>query len=103
MELKNFKVDLPKIEECRPEVQKFARIMEYKLRLNDYKGGWKDCDSFFLFDKLNEEVEELERELFVDDSIDDPPYDPVNVSLEAADVGNVAMMLIDLYGEFDFE
>jgi hypothetical protein len=35
-------MQIPTLAEVRPEVAAFARLMEYKLRLNDHKGGWKD-------------------------------------------------------------
>jgi NTP pyrophosphatase (non-canonical NTP hydrolase) len=74
--------------DVREEVKKFADAMEAELKENDYKGGWKNCDIAFLVDKLHEEVKEL---------IDAICYGtPENVLSEAADIGNIAMMIADI-------
>ncbi len=97
---------LPMLE-LRPEVAAFAQLMEFVLRQNDHKGGWQDCPTDWLFKRLQEEVEELHREL-------NPPRErcgcreagcphvPItNLPLaakEAVDVTNIAMMLVDKIG-----
>ena len=76
----------------REEVAKFAQVMEHKLRCNDHKPHWKelgvDSAQWFL-DRLREEVEELDEALSRGDRDD--------IMKEAADVGNYAMMIMDIY------
>ncbi len=98
----------------RPEVEAFAQEMERVLRRNDDKGGWKECDSFWLLKRLQEELDELKRAVFdmnrrgfelddffhplrdyVDDRIE---YHRRKVTDEAADVANIAMMIADVCG-----
>lgn len=69
----------------RGDVAVFAAAMESKLKLNDHKGGWSDCDKHWLMTRLYEEADEL--------------CDAVNrgvgteIQGEAADVANFAMMI----------
>jgi len=56
--------------------------MEKKLRENDYKKHWSNCDHQYLLNRLKEEVTELEK----------PMWDVIE---EAADVANFAMMIAD--------
>ncbi len=72
----------------RPEVLKFAGIMEGKLKQNDYKGGWLGCDILELLFSLEEEVRELKRAI----------RDGGDLGEEAADVANYAMMIADKAG-----
>lgn len=91
--------------EPRPEVMAFARAMEEKLRKNDHKGGWEACGALYLGRLIIGEVVELLAALGVDEptvrvmfvsaleeydvsDVDDP-------QLEAADVGNISMMIFD--------
>lgn len=75
----------------RPEVMAFARLMEAKLRANDHKGGWRYDSPGELFDRLREEVDELQDVLI-------GQADPAVVGDEAADVANFALMLADVKG-----
>lgn len=77
----------------RAEVMKFANAMEKELKENDYKGGWKDCNLVFLADKLYEEVQELIYEAGRDSK--------KRILSEAADVGNIAMMIADINGALE--
>lgn len=82
--------DLKELD-IRPEVTRYAKAMEKKLRKNDHKHQWLLYDvrdiQWFL-DRLKGEVEELEDAL-KSGSADD-------VADEAADVGNFAMMIMDI-------
>ncbi|MHB8061344.1 MAG: hypothetical protein ACYDG2_01735 [Ruminiclostridium sp.] len=88
----------------REEVEKFAQAMEIELKENDYKDGWKDCDLEFLIDKLEEEKDELLEVATRYDSIKYDSRVPEEekgglrkiVISEAADVGNIAMMIADI-------
>jgi len=72
----------------RPEVIAFAIVMEYRLRLNDYKGTWKECSLTYLLTRCREELDELL-----------PAVTGVcPAAYEAADVANFAMMIADKYG-----
>lgn len=74
----------------RNEVYIYAEAMEAELKENDHKGGWKDCSIEFLVSKLHEEVDEL---------IEAVCYGtPERILSEAADIGNIAMMIADVRG-----
>ncbi|MGE7271378.1 hypothetical protein ACQKK5_07950 [Brevibacillus panacihumi] len=68
----------------RSEVTWFAEEMEKKLRENDHKGGWEDCDILWLYGRLLEEVDELAA------------AEGDDIVREAADVANFAMMIAHL-------
>ena len=68
--------------------------MRRKLRENRYKGGWQEETSEFLLNKLGEEVEELTEAIQADNL---SRFDLRDVIDEAADVGNMAMMLADWF------
>lgn len=68
----------------REEVRKFAHAMEYKLAMNDHKGGWEKTSIYELLDLLQNEVEELRISIEGGNDVD--------IQLEAADVANFAMM-----------
>jgi NTP pyrophosphatase (non-canonical NTP hydrolase) len=74
----------------RPEVIAFADAMEAKLRVNDYKGGWKHSPTAWLIARLIQEVGELAVSIAGDFDED--------VLYEAADVANFAMMIVDRNG-----
>ena len=103
-----------KIAECRPEVQAFAVAMEEKLRANDHKGGWKGCCPLWLFQRAEDELEELRAEmpyhLHGQDGCPPAPFaesHPLvgfpddleawksNIIDESADVANFLMMMLD--------
>ena len=71
----------------RPEVQRFALLMEAQLRANDHKPGWHGIASPVLLHRLREETEELAE------AISTANRDCV--VHEAADVANFAMMIAD--------
>lgn len=73
----------------RVEVQAFARAMERELRVHANKGLWTSCDPEYLLDRLYEELAELEHALLVGAPLE-------TVESEAADVGNFAMMIVDV-------
>ena len=74
-------------KEHREIVYNFAKIMENKLKQNDYKGGWSNCDIKWLLSRLKEETVELEQ------AIENKSKE--NIVKEAADVANFAMMIAD--------
>lgn len=73
----------------------FARRMERKLKLNDHKDHWTTCEAEWLFDRMQDEREELLAAM---------PNEPWELSEdekdkiidEAADVANFAMMIADI-------
>ncbi|MGG4288345.1 hypothetical protein ABEW81_11165 [Priestia megaterium] len=71
----------------RRQVKWFADQMEEKLRENDHKGGWEDCDYGYLIPRLGEEVNELVQAIVSGQT--------VSIVKEAADVANFAMMIAD--------
>lgn len=88
----------------RPEVARFAALMERTLRENDHKGGWKKCEPEWLLNRLGEEVQELvdaqqrlKWALPMEDRGDIPVFRKVlALGKEAADVANFAMMIADV-------
>ena len=85
----------------RPCVVDFALDMERKLQDNEHKGGWEDCDLEDMLEKLTEEKREL---VVATRKFDDNYYsaNPTSEKLrqrvidEAADVGNITMMISDI-------
>jgi NTP pyrophosphatase (non-canonical NTP hydrolase) len=73
--------------EIRKEVLIFAEDMEQKLRENDYKGGWKNCEVSFLIGAIEKELGEL-KEVVKNGEF-------AKIIREAADVANFAMMIAD--------
>jgi NTP pyrophosphatase (non-canonical NTP hydrolase) len=91
--------------DIRHQVTHFSRLMEEKLRVNDHKGGWDDCHPFWLLAKLTEEIGELGEsitKMYPSDGSNGDLGDSWNQGLlvatidEAVDVGNVAMMMVDV-------
>ena len=86
-------------------VLRYANAMQLKLNKNKYKGNWVCYDEQshrvwrpekvnFLLKKLDEEHEELKKEVI--DYMSNPfMYQGNNLLREAADVGNISMMLAD--------
>jgi NTP pyrophosphatase (non-canonical NTP hydrolase) len=88
--------------ELRESVRLFAEAMETKLRENDHKGHWGDCDPRWLLARLDEERGELIDTVFVrlrqqKDGLD-WPESAESILREAADVANFAMMVADVCG-----
>ena len=79
----------------RPELARFARLMEDKLRENDHKPGWKDDSPDALFARLLQEAGELSR-VILSHAFDSGPAEAHILTREAADVANFAMMIADV-------
>jgi len=77
------------LDKPRIEVMTFAMAMESKLRMNDEKGGWKDCDNSWLLQRAREELDELEKAMLSRNST------PLDIQNECADVANFVMMITD--------
>lgn len=82
-----------KLVQLRPQVRRFAKLMELRLRANDHKGGWQDDSMRALFRRLKEECDELDEAITYRVSRGEK-----NVGHEAADVANFAMMITDISG-----
>jgi hypothetical protein len=78
----------------RREVELFSDAMEQSLRANDWKGGWKDCSTRYLFRRLQQELAELEL------SLNTQQHSNL-VAGEAVDVANFAMMIADREGNLE--
>ena len=79
----------------RREVEAYAKGMEMILTSNDAEKGdqWKDESDRNLFHELMRQVLSLHKALV---------QGPVeNVRKQAVDVGNVAMMIFDNWGDYD--
>ncbi len=74
----------------RPEVTKFAEIMEKQLKANEHKGGWKRCDSSFLMKELQRNYDALWAL--------QPDEDKAQILRRAANIANFAMMIADNWG-----
>jgi len=70
--------------------------MEKKLRENDYKGGWWECDFPYLFERIWREFKELMDCFDRTDTGEMVPTKSVEVICgEAAGIANFAMMIAD--------
>ena len=69
----------------RPEVLAFAKLMELELRKYDSARGddWKEENLWWLRDRLDDEIIELDQAL----------DDDGNIASEAVDVANFAMFI----------
>jgi NTP pyrophosphatase (non-canonical NTP hydrolase) len=85
------------IADCRPEVQRFAVLMERKLRDNDHKAGWHGDAAVELLARLVEESGELASFLVNHRGLPMSAWRQ-RVAAEAADVANFAMMIADVTG-----
>lgn len=84
-----------------PWVLAFARRMEAKLEANRHKGdreGWLSDRPRALFERLTEEVRELRLALRLDKPRWYERGEIDEVTAEAADVANFAMMIADVVG-----
>lgn len=86
----------------REPVTWFAGVMETKLRENDHKGGWHDCDFDYLEKRIREELAELATVLMQyqiaslsASEVTRTRYLGERAKREAADVANFAMMIAD--------
>lgn len=77
----------------RPEVAKYAELMEQKLRANDHKGHWRESSLSYLIARLREECGEL-----IDAVLYEEGSTPDHITEEAADVANFAMFIADVAG-----
>lgn len=91
--------DILTLADLRPALAMFAIAMEARLRANDHKGGWGDCQYRFLFRRLLEEAEELREATGIHCSAcghNPGKKDGRDIRDEAADVANFAMMIADV-------
>lgn len=100
------------LADCRPEVLAFALLMEQELRANDHKPGWKDDRPLDLAWRVREEAQELYNVVWDATRFVTPldaerlaatPRDGLKslrqrIASEAADAGNMAMMVADTCG-----
>jgi NTP pyrophosphatase (non-canonical NTP hydrolase) len=71
--------------DVRPEVARFALLMEEKLRANDHKRHWRFAPLQYLSMRLSQERKELAGAIET----------RTDVGEECADVANFAMMIAD--------
>jgi hypothetical protein len=76
--------------------------METKLRENDHKGHWRNCDLEYMEQRIREEFAELSAALMQYQIASLSPHEATRmrylgdrVKREAADVANFAMMIAD--------
>lgn len=94
-------------DDLRPEVRKFAYLMERKLREHDSeKGsdGWKKDNTSALINRVDEEIAELHSEIIEikEDHFIGRICNFENFKNEAIDVANMSMMALDVLGKLDF-
>lgn len=78
---------------CRQEVKDFAVLMEQKLRKNDHKSHWSKESFTYLFQRLDEEMRELNQ------AVASAKTDYSRITDEAVDVANFLMMIVDNMAE----
>ena len=82
-------------EGIRPEVLWFAKQMENKLKQNDWKGGWKDCEFVYLAECLINQSGDLMMDLST--LIEDSDSSTINSIInKATNTANFAMMIADV-------
>jgi hypothetical protein len=109
-------------ERVRREVASFCSKMERKLKANEHKGGWKDCEVTWLRQRLGDELCELDRAIKLLDldramklldlaKLVNYPEELAmltgvrrkvrrsDVGEECTDIANLAMMIDDVAGE----
>jgi hypothetical protein len=100
-------------ERVRREVASFCSKMERKLKANEHKGGWKDCEVTWLRQRLGDELCELDRAIKLLDLAKLVNYPEElamltgvrrkvrrsDVGEECTDIANLAMMIDDVAGE----
>ncbi len=84
------------VVDLRPEVLAFAKLMETKLRGNDFRPGWKDCTPKWAVGRIEDELEELQ------DAMNSGPDGIYEAPEEAVDVANFCMMFVDLMGGLSY-
>lgn len=83
-------------EHLRPEVLRFALIMERQLRANDAKPGWDGDAADDLFARAEEELIELGAVLRASRDPNDARMRRREIAREAADIANFCMMIADV-------
>lgn len=80
-------------DHLRPEIKKFAGLMELKLRKHDPARGqrWKTGDTEHHLERISYILSELEAAV----------EEGQRVGIKAADLANHAMMLADQFGELE--
>jgi len=78
----------------RHELLAFAGEMEKRLAAKEYKGGWQRETPEFLIRRIREETNALEAAFKLPKGFEATK----EVTKEAADVANFAMMIFDLFG-----
>lgn len=90
------------IDDCRAEVKAFAVLMERELRANEHKPGWKRDNPRALAHRVVQEAKELLDEANRFPAGGAGKMDALDaaarIAEEAADVGNMAMMVADVCG-----
>lgn len=89
-----FTEQLRSVPHMRKPLYEFSTRMEWQLRMNDHKPGWKCEHNQDLSAPLRDKVEEL-RQLFMTNWSERRE----EISELCADIGNYAMMLYDNEGE----
>lgn len=85
---KAFKEIVTGFFDIRPEVLKFALLMEQKLKKNDSKGGWKESEYDYLLQKVDEEFVQLKHHIRVKGT-------DGQIIGDCTDLANSAMMIAD--------
>ena len=86
------------------KTQKFTELMAKRLKENDHKGGWEDCNEAYLLKLLEQEVKELSDVIkninpFMPESKFPEQTQLKKVAIrEATDVANFALMIADVCG-----
>jgi NTP pyrophosphatase (non-canonical NTP hydrolase) len=83
----------------REQVKWFAEQMENKLKANDHKGGWDNCNVYWLWHRIQDESGEL---LTAINLYRDLGADKNNIIEKAANVANFAMMIADIVRKLDY-
>lgn len=86
-----------KIEDVRPAVQGFAILMEERLRENDHKGSWSDCDRSYLVGSMHGKILIL-KTILLKQRLPPTREGIAYVRKKAVDAANFLMLIVDNFG-----
>lgn len=89
---------LPPLNELRPEVAAFARLMEAQLRKNDQKGNWKNWDERAGLASAHRKIVDVASVIHPMKFNRQSEYDREYVAAKCADAANYMMIVADLAG-----
>jgi len=88
------KLESEMIKQFQDKARKFASLMSAQLYRNKKKGGWSQLTPEHMLYRIRQELKELEGEVNWREECGSESSD-LFIAMEAADVANFAMMIVD--------